>query len=158
MRTCRTYKTEKPLMDFYQQTNGNLFRECKECTKVRVRRNRMVKIDYYREFDRRRADLPHRIEARKAYAQTPKGKDALARGSKAWANRNPIKKAASTAVNNAIRDGRLIRQHCEVCGDANAQAHHDDYSKPLEVRWLCQKHHAEWHKHNMPKCPPQDKE
>lgn len=145
-------------MDFYQQTNGNLFRECKECTKARARRNRLVKIDYYREFDRRRAGLPHRIEARKAYAQTPEGKDALARGSKAWAKRNPIKKAASTAVNNAIRDGSLIRQHCEVCGDANAQAHHDDYSKPLEVRWLCQKHHAEWHKHNMPKCPPQDKE
>lgn len=143
-------------MDFYQQTNGNLFRECKECTKVRVRRNRMVKIDYYREFDRRRADLPHRIEARKAYAQTQKGKDALALGSKAWAKRNPIKKAASTAVNNAIRDGRLIRQPCEVCGHEIAQAHHDDYSKPLDVRWLCTTHHAEWHKHNTPLCPDQE--
>jgi ribosomal protein S27AE len=39
----------------------------------------------------------------------------------------------------------LIKQPCEVCGNLKAQAHHDDYSKPLQVRWLCQKHHTEHH-------------
>lgn len=45
----------------------------------------------------------------------------------------------------AIRSGALVRQACEVCGDGRTQAHHDDYSKPLDVRWLCHEHHREWH-------------
>jgi hypothetical protein len=32
-----------------------------------------------------------------------------------------------------------------VCGNAATHAHHDDYSKPLEVRWLCRAHHSEHH-------------
>lgn len=63
--------------------------------------------------------------------------------------RFPIKRKARDAVHNAIRDGKLSKQPCEVCG-ANAQAHHDDYAKPLEVRWLCQVHHQAWHRENGP--------
>ena len=66
---------------------------------------------------------------------------------KRWREKNPEKVAANTKVNNAVRDGRLTRQPCEVCGKAAAEAHHDDYSKPLEVRWLCKEHHEEQH-HN----------
>lgn len=55
----------------------------------------------------------------------------------------PGKLRARTAVRNAIHDGRLIRLPCEVCGDAKSQAHHDDYRRPLTVRWLCFKHHRE---------------
>lgn len=48
-----------------------------------------------------------------------------------------------------IKQGELIRQPCEVCNtDVDVQAHHDDYMKPLDVRWLCRKHHREHHKNN----------
>jgi len=48
-----------------------------------------------------------------------------------------------------IRSGKLIKQCCEVClTEKNVQAHHDDYNKPLDVRWLCIKHHAEHHRNN----------
>ena len=43
----------------------------------------------------------------------------------------------------AVENGILQKQPCEVCGELNVQAHHDDYSKPLEVRWLCSIHHKE---------------
>ena len=46
----------------------------------------------------------------------------------------------------AIGTGILIRQPCEVCGLEKVDAHHDDYTKPLEVRWLCRKHHNRHHK------------
>lgn len=56
---------------------------------------------------------------------------------------------ARRAVSLAIRRGDLVRQPCEVCGNPRVDGHHDDYSQPLKVRWLCRSHHqlhhaAEW--------------
>ena len=45
-------------------------------------------------------------------------------------------------LNHAIRDGKIKRKPCEVCGKS-AEAHHEDYDKPFEIRWLCKKHHWE---------------
>lgn len=57
-----------------------------------------------------------------------------------------VRYRARYAVSNAIRDGRLERQPCEVCGEKRSQAHHDNYTKPLEVRWLCRIHHGHEHR------------
>lgn len=70
---------------------------------------------------------------------------------------------SSSRVHNiteiALEKGILIRKiKCDQCGDipvfANGrtgiEAHHDDYNKPLSVRWLCKKCHFEWHKNNKP--------
>ena len=52
-------------------------------------------------------------------------------------------------VNYAIRSKKLFKEPCEVCGtDKNIHAHHDDYLKPLNVRWLCAVHHKQWHDKN----------
>jgi hypothetical protein len=59
---------------------------------------------------------------------------------------NPEKNAAHVAVKSAIRSGVLERSPCEVCGETKVEGHHDDYSKPLDVRWLCRKHHLEHHR------------
>lgn len=59
------------------------------------------------------------------------------------ANRDMID--AHNAVKRAIRAGDLVRKPCEVCGEERAEAHHDDYNKPLEVRWLCKMCHRLWH-------------
>ncbi len=61
---------------------------------------------------------------------------------KRWSS---IKKEARRTVTRARRDGELVAAACEVCGNPNAEAHHDDYLNPLEVRWLCQHHHYEHH-------------
>lgn len=62
--------------------------------------------------------------------------------------RFPERKVAAMAVRDAIRKGDLVRPRtCSACGTYSAliQGHHDDYSKPLEVRWLCPSchHHAD---------------
>jgi len=49
-------------------------------------------------------------------------------------------------TNKAIQKNELIRQPCEVCGVMNSEAHHDNYNKPLKVRWLCFIHHRAYHK------------
>lgn len=55
------------------------------------------------------------------------------------------KQSVRRQTRHAIARGDLTRQPCEVCGAVNVDAHHDDYSKPLEVRWLCRVHHSEFH-------------
>ena len=52
---------------------------------------------------------------------------------------------ARDKTNREINSGRLVRQPCEVCGSVPTHAHHDDYEKPLDVRWLCRSHHVEHH-------------
>jgi hypothetical protein len=46
-----------------------------------------------------------------------------------------------------IKSGKLIKQPCEECGEKrNVEAHHDDYSRPFDIRWLCKFHHMEHHR------------
>jgi len=59
--------------------------------------------------------------------------------------RYPEKIKARVIVHNAIKSGRLKRGGCEICNKSNAHAHHEDYSKPLEIHWLCREHHKEYH-------------
>lgn len=65
----------------------------------------------------------------------------------AYRNRpdHAIKIKARRAVNTAMRFGRLTAQSCELCGTQKAQAHHEDYLRPLDVRWLCAKCHTAEH-------------
>ena len=58
--------------------------------------------------------------------------------------RYPEKNKARQAVCRAVKSGKLIREPCQVCGDARVHAHHEDYSKPLEIQWFCRKHHREY--------------
>lgn len=157
-KTCFKCRIEQPLSSFYvhPQTGDRRLNKCKECTKKDVRENYSRNREHYLEYERQRAMQPHRVAGREAYAQTPQGRAAVNRAKRAYLERNPIKRAARVMAGNAIRDGRIKRAPCEVCGNAKAQAHHDDYGRPLDVRWLCTRHHAEWHRHNTPKCPPQE--
>ena len=41
--------------------------------------------------------------------------------------------------------GRVIKKPCEVCGSTNAEKHHEDYSRPHDVNWLCRDHHLDLH-------------
>lgn len=69
-----------------------------------------------------------------------------ATSTKRYRKRNPERHAAHQAVTSAIESGRLIKQPCEKCGDTkHVQAHHDDYSKPLDVTWLCRRCHCSHH-------------
>lgn len=53
------------------------------------------------------------------------------------------KRAAAHAVSAALKSGTLTKQRCIRCGLKRAEAHHDDYAKPLDVTWLCRFHHRQ---------------
>lgn len=108
--------------------------KCKECTKsdVRDRRFNPETREAVLAYDRARG-------SRQTYEDT-----------KFFREKWPEKYKARNAVSNAVRDGRLHKpERCETCGNEGAlEGHHDDYSKPLEVRWLCSPCHHQWHAEN----------
>lgn len=66
-----------------------------------------------------------------------------------WRRANLEKYQCHLAVAAALTGGQLVKGACEICGtsDGRIDAHHDDYSKPLDVRWLCRTHHVRLHSH-----------
>ena len=82
------------------------------------------------------------LEARK----TTEARKRARKSTRQWEKNHPESKRAHDLVRYALRAGRLTKSACEVCGSLTAEAHHDDYSKPLDVRWLCKKHHHEHHR------------
>lgn len=147
MKTCFKCDRTLPLEEFYRHprmSDGHLGK-CKECTRTDVALNQLVRNEYYRAYDKARSNRPDRVSDRKS-----RNRSTIARlWKRVWLEdyreRFPEKRLAHSGVNNAIRDGRLERQPCEACG-ARAHAHHDDYSRPLDVRWLCPRHHSEHHR------------
>lgn len=149
VKTCFKCDIEKPITEFYRHpmmADGRL-NKCKECTKQDVRKNRADNLEYYRAFDRARADDQKRVQARRRYAKSPAGIAAAERAKSKWTTKHNRKRKAQIYVGNAVRDGRLDKEPCEVCGSTDRiHGHHDDYSKPLDVRWLCPKHHGLVHR------------
>ena len=132
VKTCFKCNEEKPMEDFYRhpQMPDGTVNKCKECNKRDVRENRKKRVDYYREYDRERGSRQN-----KSYRDD-------------YRERFPDKKKAHDALSNAVRDGKLFREPCEKCGREDTHGHHDDYSKPLDVRWLCPPcHFAEHNKY-----------
>lgn len=133
-KLCRKCLHAKPLEEFYahaEMRDGHL-NKCKECTKADVREHRAANLGYYQNYDRqryandngRRTGLHHKHNEH----------------SRAWYRRNKEKKRANTIVARAIAAGKLIRpDHCTGCGfpSDKVEAHHADYSRPLDVEWLC---------------------
>lgn len=133
MKTCFKCLQSLPLEAFYKHSrmrDGHL-NKCKACTKADALAHRLKNLEEYRSYDRMRASMPHRVKQRTRIA-------------KEYQAKYPERRAANNAVNNAVRDGRLRKQLCWVCG-AKALAHHPDYSRPLDVVWLCQPHHKQTH-------------
>ena len=132
IKACFKCGEIKPLSDFYKHkkmADGHL-NKCKECTKKDVALYREENIEKIREYDRdrgNRQDSSYMDEYKRRY---------------------PKKYKAHNMVSNHLKRGNISRKPCEVCGSHKSVAHHDDYSLPLDVRWLCQAHHMQWHAKN----------
>jgi hypothetical protein len=131
-KTCKKCSNILPIEEFYahkKMADGRL-NECKTCKKALVSANYEKNRERFSEYEQKRAQLPER-------------KAKVAEYGRRHRQNNPIKRAARVILNNHVRNGKIIRQPCSVCGDPKSQAHHDDYAKPLDVKWLCFKHHRE---------------
>lgn len=133
--------------NFYKhpQMPDGYLNKCKEGTKKDTINNRQNKLEYYREYDRLRGRTEERKERVRLYQKLHP--EVHKKANDAWFEKNPYKKKAEWTLGNAVRDGKILKQPCEICNtEQGVESHHDDYDKPLEVRWLCDKHHKEYHR------------
>ena len=138
---CKTCAADKPEGDFYVSRKLH----CKDCVKERVNKHRQENLERVRAYDRMRGSQPHRVAARLQYQQTRAFSQSHAAAAKRWAAKHPEREAAHIKFRNAVRDGKVKPWPCEVCGTDRVEGHHPDYSRPLQVVWLCNQHHREAH-------------
>lgn len=63
-----------------------------------------------------------------------------------WQTANPKARWAHVALASGLRRGLLERQPCAVCGHDTVDGHHENYDEPLNVIWLCRRHHLALHR------------
>lgn|SRR5574337_437640 len=93
----------------------------------------------YKDIEVRRAKTAERLRRLRQKPGYTKAKNLR------WKEKNREKYLAHKAVEYALKTGKLVRGPCECGCGQKAQAHHDDYTKRLEVRWLCKKAHEAVH-------------
>jgi hypothetical protein len=144
--TCKVCGVTSDVAKFYSGVNTR----CKECHKAKVRENRAEKADYYKTYDAYRYQHDPKVKKRhKRYAKTEAGKTSLNAAREKWLKENAEKRACHTILNNAVRDGRAMKPSaCQACGATNCriEGHHSDYTKPLDVKWLCRSCHVAEHR------------
>jgi hypothetical protein len=172
MKICTGCKVEKSYDEFgkVKKAFDGLNQKCKKCCNERAKhcirsqeaiensrktslewqkRNRKMlnercKVYYLNNLEERREYLKGK---QKEYMQTEKGKKKHKERSVDFRKRNPEKIAAQQKCRRAIKKGTLVRpKNCSECQVfCKPHAHHEDYNKPLEVIWLCDKCHLHTH-------------
>ena len=137
MKLCSKCKTEKKPSEFAKDRRhrDGLQSHCRECNNKGVRKHR--------------TDNPElKAIADKKYYE--KNKKEILKNQKAYASQ-PLVRAKHNvrgATYRAVQKGELTKSMCG-CGEPSVEAHHPDYTKPLEVVWMCVKCHHKLHKMNL---------
>lgn len=93
-KVCKGCGIEKVPSEFYAAGNlDGLMGKCKVCVRARVRENRRERLEQYAQYERSRANLPHRVEARREYQE--EHKEQISAYKKIWAATNDESVATS---------------------------------------------------------------
>lgn len=144
---CGPGKGPQLLSEFYKKSDGRdgTSSECKECTALRSKDYRLRNPLVVREADRKKVrdnpELYRRIQSQ--WNQNNPERRRLHK--RKWADGNRQARQAHWTLGNALRSGKIVRpKQCQKCGKlGKIEAHHSDYSKPLQVQWLCSACHGE---------------
>ncbi len=149
MKKCSSCKIEKNIDDFYKNRTmkDGYSGCCKVCHKISLKKTidkdhqrRLNNQKRYRENNREKLRLDSKTYLQENY-------DARLAVQRKYYHENKEKRRAHHLVSMNIRLGKIIRvNNCEICNsDRKIEAHHEDYSKPLEIKWLCKLCHENVH-------------
>lgn len=134
IKRCGRCNIRKPSSEFNKDRRSydGLQSLCKPC-----------KLEANREIRARKTEKLRRYEAKRN--KNPERRKMLVEVNRRQRAKFPEKDHARKCVEKALRQGALQRLPCIICGNPKAEGHHEDYDKPLEVTWLCRKHHTHLH-------------
>lgn len=147
---CRRCNSTKPASEFSKRSRvkDGLQSCCKSCmSNIYMEKHSEIRERQQSAWSRYSEENRDKLIAKNKQYRA-RNKDALSAKKKLYFEHNPKKLAAKNSIHSHVLTGRIQRMPCEICGEEKAEGHHDDYDKPLEVRWLCKKHHARWHVEN----------
>jgi len=162
-KKCKYCGEVKPLSEFSiskGMRDGHL-NKCKVCHRAYVKEhykaNREKYLQRSKEAYRAEGGREASVKAGRKYSNSPKGKAAKRRYyeknrekvreyNRKWRREHRLQTRAHCAVYRALLRGDIEKKPCEVCGEVKVEAHHEDYNKPLDVKWLCNKHHKKLHR------------
>jgi len=134
-KVCFKCGVDKDISEYYKhpQMGDGTLNKCKCCAKLDTRKYREDNTEKVRSYDRIRGKIPKRIAENSE--RMIKYKETF-----------PQRCLAVKMLGNAVRDGRIVKKDCAICGTSERiEGHHFDYYKPLEVIWLCSAHHSAVH-------------
>jgi hypothetical protein len=137
VKKCTVCGIEKDETEFhFANKKTSRHGSCKKCMSKK-------QVAYQKEYFKRPRSKELLRERQKKYRRTKKFKDAIQRSREKY----PEKRAANIIFSNAIATGKIERpSRCETCGVyCTPDGHHDDYSKPLDVVWMCKQCHKDYH-------------
>lgn len=121
----------------------------------------MSRAEYLRQWKASKGPEWHEENRRwnREYMRTKRAAnpEALLETTRRWRARNPhlvnergLARSARIALSNAVRDGKVMKPSCcqrcwRVTSSRRLHGHHHDYSKPLEVEWICSACHGKEH-------------
>ncbi len=143
-KQCFKCKETKSLSEFYRHPmmGDGYLGKCKTCTKRDVA-ERVAKLEKNPEWLAKERER-HRLKQTR-YRELGLAKPTTKEVKKKWVNSNPHKRRAQTLATRLQKKGGLKKpDKCNRCNveTSNLEKHHEDYSKPLSVEWLCTKCHG----------------
>lgn len=136
-KTCKDCKNESSRTSYSKKS-----REIAEKRKI-VRNTNLDELNAKarQRYWKNRGELLKKARERIGYKNRPS--DSF----KAWRIRNKEKCAAHQSVSRALKNGKMLKaDKCALCGKGEKlNAHHNDYTKPLDITWLCIPCHKKVH-------------
>lgn len=150
VKECFLCHEKKPLGLFYndkRKVDGKKA-SCKKCTDLQKKKWIERNPEKERALRRDQFNLEIYRERVARWMKDPKKKAAVRARAKACRERGgPLKTQARSKLKHAVKMGLLIRpSKCQACGEEKkVEGHHPDYTKPLEVEWMCHRCHCRTH-------------
>lgn len=147
---CKYCNTDKPKSSFKKHS-----RKCVQCQTKKGQEWRTQHAERYKKTRKawllKNADQQREYMRKRYHSGNYKRSKNFKITSRLWKMRNREKVRAKGRVEYAIKTGMLTRpKKCSICGDGPyIVAHHEDYTKPLEVKWVCCSCHRRIHKGSL---------
>ena len=139
-KKCFKCDVVKPLSEFYKHprmADGHL-NKCKQCTKADTART-----SAFNSTDPHWVVSERKRQREKSRRYRDEGRVSV--DTRSRSEKDPVKRYARNLVAKAIKAGEISPEPCVVCQDDKSQSHHEDYARPLDVHWVCARHHSDRH-------------